>query len=388
MPKEDYYKILGVDKNSSEAEIKQAYHKLVLKWHPDRNPQNKEQATAKIKEINEAKEVLLDKEKRQKYDQYGHAGENFQTGSGGFEGFEGNASDAFKDIFDIFFGRGGSQRTANTASRWQPRKGEDVLLSGLDLDFKESVLGTTCEVEIYLAKACPNCNKSRFDLEKYTSSCSRCGGKGVVVRRAFFGESIYTTCSNCNGQGRTINRKCSTCSDKRFIRQKETLSIKVPSGIQPGKRYYYPKLGHDGWYGGEKGDVYIEFRVKKHPYFNRKGNDIHVTLPISFLDAILGNQVEVITLEALQLEEKSEKIRVPVGTQNGDHHVLKGRGCYKDVGSSQRGDFYIHFQIIVPTPDEISKETKEELKKIEKKTQERDDWNPNRDFIKKNKNVI
>src|ERR1044072_6262622 len=176
MPKEDYYKVLGVDKNASETEIKKAYHKLVLKWHPDRNPHNKEQATAKLKEINEAKEVLLDKEKRQKYDQYGHAAENFQNTSG-FEGFGESTSDAFKDIFDIFFGSDRSQRTANMAGKWQPRKGEDALLSGLDLDFKESVLGTTCEVEIYLAKACPNCNESRTSLEKFTSQCSRCGGK-------------------------------------------------------------------------------------------------------------------------------------------------------------------------------------------------------------------
>jgi molecular chaperone DnaJ len=384
MPKKDYYEILGVDKNASEAEIKQAYHKLVLKWHPDRNPHNKEKANTKIKEINEAKEVLLDKEKRQKYDQYGHATENFQTGGSGFEGFGENTSDAFKDIFDAFFGGAHSQRkTANAASKWKPQKGEDILLSGLDLNFKESVLGTTCEIEIYLVKACPGCNKSRLDLEKYTSPCSRCGGKGVVVRRAFFGESIYTTCSNCHGQGRVISRKCLTCSDKRFTKQKETLSIRVPLGIQPGKRYYYPKLGHDGWYGGERGDIYIEFRVKKHPYFKREENDIHVTLPISFLDAILGNQVEVITLETMELEEKSEKIRVPVGTQNDDYYVLKGRGCYKDVGSSQRGDFYIHFRIIVPKPTEISAETKEDLKRIEKRGQERNGWNPNQNFIKK-----
>src|SRR6185437_15273555 len=123
-----------------------------------------------------------------------------------------STSDAFKDIFDIFFGSDRSQRTANMAGKWQPRKGEDALLSGLDLDFKESVLGTTCEVEIYLAKACPNCNKSRTSLEKFTSQCLRCGGKGVVVRRAFFGESIYTTCSSCHGQGRVISRECSICS--------------------------------------------------------------------------------------------------------------------------------------------------------------------------------
>ena len=335
MPKKDYYEVLGVDKSASEAEIKKAYHKLALKWHPDRNPNNKEQATAKLKEINEAKEVLLDKEKRQKYDQYGHATENFQTG-GGFEGFGENTSDAFRDIFDIFFGGARSQRTASTSSKWQPRKGEDVLLSGVDLDFKESVLGTTCEIEIYLAKACPNCNKSRIDLEKYTSKCSYCGGKGVVVRRAFFGESIYTTCSNCHGQGRVISRTCSKCSNKNFIKQKETISLQVPRGIRPEKRYLYPKLGHDGWYGGEKGDIHVEFKVKKHRYFQREGNDIHVTVLISSRDANLGNQIEVLTLEGV------EKIRIPID----DYYILKNRGCYLDINSSRRGDFYIHFQVL------------------------------------------
>jgi molecular chaperone DnaJ len=183
-----------------------------------------------------------------------------------------------------------------------------------------------------------------------------------TVQRTFFGESVYvyTTCPKCQGQGYT--KKCAYCLGKRFIGQKKTINVPIPRGIQGNQAPPLRNEGNDGWYGGEKGDIYIELEVKKHRYFQRKGNDIHVALPISFLDAILGNYVEVITLE-----EHPEKIRVPAGTQNDDYYVLKNRGCYLGIGRASRGDFYVHFKIVVPGPEEITQETKEALKMIEKK---------------------
>ena len=198
-----------------------------------------------------------------------------------------------------------------------------------------------------------------------------------MVQKSFFGENIYTrtTCPDCQGRGQTITKKCPVCLGKRFIKKKETISIEIPRGVQ-GKQLRMRNAGNDGWYGAEKGDIYIEIEVKKHRYFQRKGNDIHVEIPISFLDAILGNCVEVITLEGL------EKIKVPVGTQNDDYYTLKNRGCYLGIGRSSRGDFYIHFQVIIPR--RLTEETKETLKKIDQGS----NWSPNHDFIEKNKGIL
>jgi molecular chaperone DnaJ len=377
MAKKDYYEVLGVSRNASETEIKKAYHKLALKWHPDRNLQNKEQAETKFKEISEAKEVLLDKEKRKVYDQYGHAAEGFQANGKGFEGF-GETSSIFEDIFKSFFGDYSQRKSkAGTTSGRQPHKGEDILIR-FTLGFKESVLGTTRRVIIGLAKACVHCKQTGAYSDKYI--CSNCKGKGELrkVQQTFFGESIaYMTCSKCQGRGYT--KKCAYCLGKKFVEQKETKQISIPRGIQSNQAPPMRNEGNDGWYGGKKGDIYIELEVKKHRYFQRKGNDIHVVLPISFFDAILGNYVEVITLE-----ENLEKIRVPAGTQNDDYYVLKNRGCYLGTGLSSRGDFYIHFKIVNPKPEEITLETKEILRMIEKK----ENWNPNQIFIKNNQDIL
>ncbi|RHZ36672.1 molecular chaperone DnaJ [endosymbiont GvMRE of Glomus versiforme] len=381
MAKRDYYEVLGVDKNASEAEIKKAYHKLALKWHPDRHvgkEKEKKVAEEKFKEIGEAYSVLSDKEKRQNYDHYGHAGtKGFQAG-GGFEGFDKNASSIFKDIFDSFFGGESYSRRAPTAtSEWEPKKGEDILIK-FTLNFKEAVLGVTHQIVLELDKVCAYCKQTGAYSDKHISKCSTCKGKGIVqiIQKTFF-EDIYTrtTCPNCQGRGRTITKKCPSCLGKKFTKKKETISIDIPRGVQ-GNQLRMKNAGNDGLYGAEKGDIYIEIAVKKHRYFQRKGNDIHVELPISFLDAALGNYVEVITLEGL------EKIRVPAGTQSNDYYTLKDKGCFLGISNSSRGDFYIHFQVVIPR--KLTEETKETLKKIE----QRSDWNPNREFIKRNEDIL
>ncbi|CAJ0747983.1 17042_t:CDS:2 [Entrophospora sp. SA101] len=278
--KEDYYEVLGTSKDASEAEIKKAYRKLALKYHPDRyagKPESeKKAAEEKFKEINEAHSVLSDKEKRQNYDRYGQAGaEGFQTGAGGgFEGFEDDVSSIFGNIFKDIFGG-------------------------------EAALGTTHQIVLVLDKACVHCKQTGAYSEKHISKCSTCKGRGQV-----------------------ITKKCPVCLGKKFTKQKETIAIDIPRGVQ-GK----------------------QLRMRN------AGNDIHVELPISFLDAVLGNYVEVITLEGL------EKIRVPAGTQNDDYYTLKNRGCYLGIGRSSRGDFYIHFQVVIPK--RLTEETKEILKRIE-----------------------
>ncbi|CAJ0896628.1 4075_t:CDS:2, partial [Entrophospora sp. SA101] len=317
MAKKDYYEVLGINKDASEAEIKKAYHKLALKYHPDRyagKPESeKKVAEEKFKEINEAHSILSDKEKRQNYDRYGHAGtEGFQAG-GGFEGFGGNTSSIFEDIFNTFFGGEGYSRRTRTGAK--------------------SVLGTSHQIALELDKACANCKQTGAYSDKHISKCSTCKGKGVVqmVQKSFFGENIYTrvTCPDCQGRGQAITKKCPVCLGKKFIKKKETISIEIPRGVQ-GK----------------------QLRMRN------AGNDIHVELPISFLDAILGNYIEVITLEGL------EKVKIPAGTQNDDYYTLKNRGCYLGIGRSSRGDFYVHFQVIIPR--RLTEETKETLRRIER----------------------
>lgn len=347
--KKDHYEVLGISRDASEVEVKKAYHKLALKYHPDRyagKPESeKKAAEEKFKEINEAHSVLSDQEKRKNYDQFGHAAEGFQS-TGGFEGFGEGPSSVFEDLFRGIFGDHSQRKSTSETNERQSHKGKDILIK-LTLSFKESVLGTKRKIILDLDKA--HCKQTKV------SKCSTCKGRGVVqmVQRTFFGESIYTraTCPKCQGRGQT----CAYCLGKKFIKQKETLQINIPRGVQ-GNQLRMGNAGNDGWHGAEKGDIYIDLEVKKHRYFQRKGNDVHVTLPISFLDAILGNYVEVITLEGL------EKIQVPAGTQNDDYYILKNRGCYLGIGRSSRGEFYIHFQIVIPS--RITEETKQNLQKI------------------------
>lgn len=382
MNKKNYYETLEINRNANAEEIKKVYRKLAAKWHPDKwankSPQERQEATKKMQEINEAYDVLGDEQKKKTYDLYGQSSSE-ATGFNpqDFGGFGGNSS-IFDDIFDIFTGGRHSSRTTTKKTGEISQKGEDILLN-ISLSFKESILGTSKKVILELERSCVSCKQTGAYSPNDIKECSNCHGQGVVsmVQQTVLGNiRTQTTCSLCRGRCRIITRKCENCSGRKFIKKRETVQIDFPRGIQPGKRLRMKCLGNDGWYGGERGDIYIETDIKKHRYFQRKDNDIYVSVPISFLDAILGNSVEVITIEGI------EKIKIPAGSQNGDHLVLKNRGCYLGVGNYSRGDFYIWLQVMLPK--KVKPKTREILEKIEKDT----DWHPNQDFIIKNKDII
>ncbi|PWU06685.1 MAG: molecular chaperone DnaJ [Verrucomicrobia bacterium] len=339
MTSKDYYDILGINKKASEDEIKKAYRKLALKYHPDRNPGDKE-AEIKMKEINQAYSVLSDKEKRQNYDRYGNEKPFFGQGNGGFGNFRASSS-FFEDILDSFgFGSEidfGRKKTQATQEFEQSQAGEDLFFSLL-LTFKESVLGTKKKISFDIKKSCSTCHQSGAYSNSDIIECSTCQGSGVVntTQRTILGIiHSQVICPRCQGQKKIIKRKCEHCLGRRLVTQKEVLEINIPRGVKPDQKFRYSELGNDGLYGGKRGDIYIAIKIKENPYFRRKVNDIHVSLPISFLDAILGNEIEVITLEGV------EKVLVPSGTQTGDYLLLKNRGCYTGVNKNSRGDMYV-----------------------------------------------
>ncbi|CAG8550654.1 5518_t:CDS:1 [Paraglomus occultum] len=266
-----------------------------------------------MKEINQAYEVLSNPEKRRNYDQYGSEGSFGQSASAG--GF-GQGESIFKDIFDTFFGRGTdySGQENYSGSRTRTQAGDDVLID-LVLTFKESVLGVKKKISIDLEKACGACRQTGAATTSDIVDCLSCRGRGIVntIQRTILGTiRNQVTCSQCQGSGKRIKKKCGYCGGKKFTRQKEIIELSIPRGVQPDKRLRYQGIGNDGWYGGGKGDIYVSIKVKDNPYFQRKGNDIHVSLPISFLDAILGGKLKVITLEGI------DKAEIAPGTQNGD----------------------------------------------------------------------
>jgi len=364
MTTKDYYDILGINKKVSEDEIKKAYRKLALKYHPDRNPGDKE-AEIKMKEINQAYSVLSDKEKRRNYDRYGNEEPFFRQDSGGFGGFQASSS-FFEDILDSFgFGSEidfGRKKTQATQEFEESQVGEDLFFN-LQLTFKESVLGVKKKISFEIKRGCVSCHQSGAYSESDVIECLGCQGRGVVTttQHTILGTiRSQTTCPRCQGQRKIIKRKCETCQGKKFITEKEILDINIPRGIQPGQKLRYPEVGNDGLYGSKRGDIYITVKVQENSYFQRKVNDIHVSLPISFLDAILGNEVEVITLEGIK------KIPVPPGTQIGDHLLLKNHGCYLGINKNFRGDMYVWLQIKLPK--KVGKETEEILKKLQTNT--------------------
>jgi molecular chaperone DnaJ len=374
----NYYDILGVKKNASEAEIKRAHRKLALQWHPDKNPDKKAEAEEKMKEINQAFGVLGNKEKRQQYDSYGSQQPFFGGGTRGFGGFSdfGDSASIFDDILKGFFGGGGYTRTTTShkeTSQFTPRRGSDVV-GTVPLTFKESVLGAKKKIRLDLEKACSACQQSGARTPEDIIKCTTCQGHGIVKisRRTPFGIiHSETTCPNCQGKRMVIRRKCDRCLGKKFITEKEVIEITIPRGIQPDQKLRYQGKGNDGLYSRDKGDLYLTIKVAKDSYFQRKGNDIHVSLPISFFNAILGSNVRVITLERI------EEISVPPGIQNGDYLILSNRGCYLGINKSSRGDLCIWWQIKLPK--KISPETEKILKNLQEKTS----WNPNQEFIEK-----
>lgn len=341
MNKRDYYEVLGVSKNATDAEIKSAFRQLAKKYHPDVSKEP--DAEAKFKEAQEAYAVLSDADKRRQYDQYGHAAfDQMNGGAGGFDFSGFDFSDIFGDLFGSGFGFGGG-RSTNRA-----RQGQDSLLR-MDLTFEEAVFGCKKEVELNIQDNCDQCHgKGGFDEE----TCPTCHGSGQMTseQRTLFGTFMTkTTCSTCGGKGRTYKTKCSTCKGTGKVRTHKVKEVKIPAGVDTGNRLRLAGAGEAGYNGGPNGDVYIEFRVKEHPLYERDGNDIYLELPITITDAVLGAKRDVPTLYG------PIKLAIPAGSSSGDKHRLKGKGI-EDVQSGRKGDMYVVLDIHIPK--KLSKEQK------------------------------
>ncbi len=352
MNKRDYYEVLGVDKNASEADIKSAFRKLAKKYHPDVSKEP--DAAEKFKEAQEAYAVLSDKDKRAQYDQYGHAA--FQNANGGagydFSGFD--FSDIFSDIFGGSFGGFSGFSNFGFGSSSKARKGSDTLVR-MNLTFEEACFGCKKSVEINESKTCTECSGKGGFGEK---TCPDCNGKGQVTQSVFGGAFVSrTTCSRCSGTGHVFENKCSTCRGTGTINERKTKDVKVPAGVDTGNRLRVPNAGNPGSNGGPNGDLYIEFNVKEHPIFKREENDIYLTLPISITDAVLGAKVDVPTLYG------NVKLTIPAGSSSNDKHRLKGKGI-EDVRTGRIGDMYVVLDIYVPK--KLSRDQKKLFEELSK----------------------
>lgn len=341
MAKEDFYKLLNVEKNASEAEIKASYRKMAMKFHPDRNKDNPEEAEAKFKQIKEAYEILSDPKKRAAYDQFGHAGVDPSMG-GGRGGFGAESfSDVFGDVFgDIFGGGGGRQRSS-------VQRGSDLRYN-LELTLEEAVAGTEAKVRVPVLVACGECNGSGAKKGSSPVTCSTCQGHGQVrMQQGFF--SVQQTCPTCHGTGKQIKDPCGKCHGQGRIQDNKTLSVKVPAGVDTGDRIRLGGEGEAGLNGGPAGDLYVQINVKDHAIFNRDGADLHCELPISFPVACLGGEIEVPTLDG------KVKLKIPAETQTGKLFRLRGKGV-KPVRGGPVGDLMCRVRI--ETPVHLTKEQK------------------------------
>ena len=351
MAKKDYYEVLGVNRDASEDELKKAYRKLAMKWHPDRNPDNPK-AEEHFKEAKEAYEVLTDAQKRAAYDQFGHAGVDPSAGgaAGAGAGFGGFA-DAFGDIFgDIFVGAGGGGgRGRSTVYR-----GADLRYN-LEISLEDAARGTETRIRIPAMEECETCKGSGAKPGTQPTSCTTCGGHGQVrMQQGFF--SIQQTCPRCHGTGKMVASPCGTCSGNGRIKKQKTLAVKIPAGVDEGDRIRLSGEGEAGVNGGPSGDLYVVIQIKQHGVFTRDHNDLHCEMPISFTTAALGGEIEIPTLDGYA------KIKIPAETQSGKVFRLRGKGI-KGVRSTAHGDLLCH--VIVETPVSLTSRQKELLQEFE-----------------------
>jgi molecular chaperone DnaJ len=345
--KRDYYEILGVDRNADTDAIKASYRKLALKYHPDRNPGDKE-AEENFKEAAEAYEVLRNSQKRNIYDQYGHQGLQ-GTGFTGFRGFE-DIFSSFGDIFEEFFGFGGGRR-----SRTAARRGADLRYD-LTISFMDAAFGTDTEIEIEKLQNCPTCQATGCEPGTYPEECRQCGGTGQISRtQGFF--SIRTSCPHCRGEGRSITHPCPDCRGTGQVERVEKVSVKIPPGVDTGTRLRLASEGESGTLGGPPGDLYVFVNVKPHDFFKRNNNDIICQVPISFIQAALGADIDVPTLTG------EKKLHIRKGTQPGEVFRFKGEGIPHLRGYG-RGDQIM--QVLVKTPTGLSKKQEGLLKEFAK----------------------
>jgi molecular chaperone DnaJ len=347
----DYYELLGVTKTASDQELKTAYRKLAMQFHPDRNPNNPE-AEAKFKECSEAYSVLSDGEKRAAYDRYGHAAFSGGGGGGGnpFQGggFGGqDMGDIFGDIFGEMFNMGGNRR----ASRVQ--RGRDLRYD-MSLEFTEAVFGVEKEINIRRAETCDDCKGTGAAKGRQPQTCPQCKGAGQVrFQQGFF--AVARTCAQCNGTGTIVTDPCKTCHGETTVEHEHKLLVKVPAGVEQDTRIRYQGEGEAGRFGGPAGDLYVVLSVKKHKFFERDGDDLHCVMPISFPQAALGTELEIETLEG------AETIKVPEGVQSGKEFRLRGKGV-PHLNERGKGDLIV--EIRVSTPTKMTRQQKELMKQL------------------------
>jgi molecular chaperone DnaJ len=353
MAKRDFYEVLGVPKNAGEDEIKKAYRKLAMKYHPDRNQgESGKEAEVKFKEAKEAYEMLSDAEKRAAYDQFGHAGvdPNMRGGPGGQQGFGGFA-DAFGDIFGDIFGQG--RRPGGGGGR-QVYRGNDLSYA-MDITLEEAALGKDAQIRIPSWDACDTCHGTGAKPGTSAKTCGTCQGSGTVqMRQGFF--SVQQTCPHCRGTGKIIPDPCGTCHGQGKVKHQKTLEVKIPAGIDSGMRIRSTGNGEPGTNGGPPGDLYIEIRIKQHEIFERDGDDLHCAVPVSFTTAALGGEIQVPTLQG------EAAIDLPEGTQTGKQFRLRGKGI-KGVRSSYPGDLYCH--VTVETPVKLTEHQRKLLRELD-----------------------
>ena len=353
MAKRDFYDVLGVPKNASEDEIKKAYRKLAMKHHPDRNQGDSAKGSEeKFKEAKEAYEMLSDAQKRAAYDQYGHAGvdPNMRGPGAGGEGFAGGFAEAFGDIFGEMFG----QQRGRAGGGRQVFRGGDLSYA-MEITLEEAARGKDAQIRIPSFESCETCKGSGAKPGTQVKTCSTCSGAGSVqMRQGFF--SVQQTCPTCRGSGKLIPEPCITCHGQGRVKKQKTLEVKIPAGIDGGMRIRSSGNGEPGTNGGPPGDLYIEIRLKKHDIFERDGDDIHCSVPINFVTAALGGELDVPTLAG------KAAIDIPEGTQTGKQFRLRGKGI-KGVRSSYPGDLYCH--ILVETPVKLSEHQRKLLRDLD-----------------------
>jgi molecular chaperone DnaJ len=349
--KRDYYEVLGVSKTASVEEVKRAYRKLAVKYHPDKNPDDP-QAEEKFKELGEAYDVLMDEEKRAAYDRFGHAA--FAQGGGGFRG-------GFHDPFDIFrevFGGGGGAGIFETffgggAAAEDRQRGSDLRYD-MQITLEEAAFGVEKEIEVRKLDACDTCHGSGAESGSRTINCSTCGGRGQVISaRGFF--QVSQTCPRCRGVGQMTEKPCRACDGEGRVEKASRIKLKIPAGISTGSRLRSPRNGEAGIRGGPQGDLYVVIHVKEHKIFQREDDNLYCEVPIAFPTAALGGEIDVPTLEG------RAHVKVPAGTQSGQMFKLRGKGVVH-VNGRERGDLLA--RVIVEVPTRLNAEQRQKLEEF------------------------
>lgn len=358
MSKKDYYDVLGVSKTATADEIKKAYRKLARQYHPDVNKDNPE-AAEKFKEASEAYSVLSDEQKRAQYDQFGHAafengGAGGAGGFGGFEGFGGFGGGGMEDIFDMFFG---GQGRGSRGSNAGPQRGADLRFD-LEITFEEAAFGLEREISLYRDEQCPHCHGNGVEPGSKVETCPECHGSGEIrfTQNTMFGQMTNVRpCPKCHGEGKIISEPCKECRGQGTVKKNKKLKVKIPAGVDNGSRLRVAGEGEAGVKGGPSGDLYVYLYVKPHKFFERDGTTVYCEVPINIVQATLGDEIKVPTLDGQVV------MKVPEGTQPGKVLRLKGKGI-PSLRNSTRGDQLVRIKVVVP--QKLNEKQKDALRKF------------------------